>query len=232
MWLTADCNQFRDAADYTRVVLSDRDDHVPVQHPAQSQHRPDGRSTRRDRNRVAVVDAYLDLINDGHPRPSVADVAARSGVSHRSVFRYFADREELTRTSIERQVGRVVSLLDTTVPPEASLDERIELVLRRRFDLFEAVAPIARLVRTLASEQELIRAELTNNRLLYRTQVQRMFTTELGRMDSERSARTLAILDVLCSFETYELLLDDQGLSRAEGMAALRSALSMLFSDS
>jgi len=210
-------------------VFSERDEYVPVQHPVQSRARPDGRSTRRDRNRVAVVDAYLDLINDGHPRPSVADVATRSGVSHRSVFRYFADREELTRTSIERQVGRIVSLLDTTVPPEASLEERVELVLQRRFDLFEAIAPIARLVRTLAPEQELIRAELANNRLLYRTQVQRMFAAEIDQMGEERGARALAIVDVLCSFETYDLLLADQGLARDEGIAALRTTIMLLF---
>jgi AcrR family transcriptional regulator len=209
-------------------VLSDPDDVAPVQHPTQTRIRPDGRNTRRDRNRVAVVDAYLDLIADGNPRPSVAEVATRSGVSHRSVFRYFADRDELTRTSIERQVGRVVSLLDTSIPEEASVEERIDLALQRRFDLFEAIAPVARLVRTLAPEQELIRAELRNNRLLYRTQVQRMFAQELDAMDDERAASTIAALDVLLSFESVDLLRDDQGLDRDEAMAALRLALRRL----
>jgi AcrR family transcriptional regulator len=209
-------------------VLSDRDDVAPVQHPTQARIRPDGRNTRRDRNRVAVVDAYLDLIADGNPRPSVAEVANRSGVSHRSVFRYFADRDELTRISIERQVGRVVSLLDTSIPEKAPVEERIDLVLQRRFDLFEAIAPVARLVRTLAPEQELIRAELRNNRLLYRTQVQRMFAPELDAMDEERAASTIAALDVLLSFESVDLLCDDQGLDRHEAIAALRLALRRL----
>src|SRR5262245_30496633 len=211
-------------------MLSDREHLPPVQHPVQSQSRIDGRSSRRDRNRVAVVDAYLDLIADGNPRPSVADVATRSGVSHRSVFRYFADRDELTRISIERQVGRVVSLIDTAIPDEATLEERIELALQRRLDLFEAIGPVARLVRTLAPEQELIRAELTNNRLLYRTQVQRMFSRELDAMGEAQAARTIAIVDVLLSFESVDLLREDQGLDRFETSEALRRALQRVLS--
>jgi TetR/AcrR family transcriptional regulator, regulator of autoinduction and epiphytic fitness len=211
-------------------VLSDEEQLPPVQHRVQTAPRPDGRNTRRDRNRVAVVDAYLDLIADGNPRPSVAEVATRSGVSHRSVFRYFADRDELTRTSIERQVGRVVSLLDTSIPEKASLSDRIDLALKRRFDLFEAIGPVARLVRALAPEQELIRAELANNRLLYRTQVQRMFAPELNAMDATRAADTIAVLDVLLSFESYDLMSEDQNLERDDASRALKSALIRLFS--
>ena len=35
----------------------------------------DGRRARRDRNREAVVDAYLDLVREGDMHPNVADVA-------------------------------------------------------------------------------------------------------------------------------------------------------------
>lgn len=200
-----------------------------VQHPAQTL-KVDGRNTRRDRNRVAVVDAYLDLINDGNPRPSLAAVAERSGVSHRSVFRYFADRDELARTSIERQVNRVVSLIDTSIPAEATTAQRIELVVQRRLDLFEAIAPVARLVRALAAEQVVVQAELANNRQLYRTQLQLMFGTELDAMEHERAASTLAVIDVLCSFDGVDLMREDQGLSRTETEAALCRALGALLS--
>lgn len=203
---------------------------APVHHPAQrSAGKVDGRNMRRDRNKDAVIDAYLDLITEGAARPSVAEVADRSGVSHRSVFRYFSDTDELARASIERQIERIAHLLDTTVDPAMPIGERIDVVLQRRLTLFETITPIARLIRLLAREQAFMRQELTNNRLLYREQLRRMFSPELSAMPADQAANTLAVVDVLCSFDANELLRDDQGLSRDEAAAALRHALVTLF---
>ena len=55
----------------------------------------DGRHERRARNRDAVVDALLALVGDGDLAPSAEAVAARAGLSSRSLFRYFADTEAL-----------------------------------------------------------------------------------------------------------------------------------------
>ena len=58
---------------------------------------PDGRLARRDRNRTAVLDAMLALFTEGDLDPSPEQVAARAGISPRSVYRYFDDREALLR---------------------------------------------------------------------------------------------------------------------------------------
>ncbi len=203
---------------------------TPLHHPAQrSGGRVDGRNMRRDRNKDAVIDAYLDLITEGAARPSVAEVADRSGVSHRSVFRYFSDTDELARASIERQVERIAHLLDSSVDLTMPLAERIEVVLQRRLTLFETITPIGRLVRLLAREQGVMRQELSNNRLLLREQLRRMFDPELSAMPADQAANTLAVVDVLCSFDANELFRDDQGLSHDEAAAALRHALVTLF---
>ena len=57
----------------------------------------DGRTARRDRNRDAVLDAVIELFTEGHVGLVAADVAERSGVSLRSVYRYFDDLEALAR---------------------------------------------------------------------------------------------------------------------------------------
>ena len=118
----------------------------------------DGRHARRDRNKIAVVDAYLDLIRAGNPRPSVGEVADHSGVSHRSVFRYFADKDELARTSIERQESFVAPMLPIKIDHDMSLSDRVDLIVQRRFELFEAIAPVARLSRSLAPLQPILPA--------------------------------------------------------------------------
>ena len=57
--------------------------------------RPDGRRASRERNRIAVVDALLDLYAEGNLRPGAGEVARRAGLSRRSVFRYFDDLDDL-----------------------------------------------------------------------------------------------------------------------------------------
>ncbi|CAB4883170.1 unannotated protein [freshwater metagenome] len=190
----------------------------------------DGRRARRDRNKIAVVDAYLELIREGNPRPSVADVAERSGVSHRSVFRYFADKDELARTSIERQEAAVIPMVAIEVDPDRALADRIDLLVQRRLALYDAIAPVARLTRSLAPLQPILQDELTRSRLFLRVQVKRLFAPELSAMSKTRAASTLAVLDVLCSFEVAELLRADQDLSIDRAADALRDAVTAILS--
>ncbi|MBI5088678.1 MAG: TetR/AcrR family transcriptional regulator [Actinobacteria bacterium] len=188
----------------------------------------DGRRARRDRNKYAVVDAFLELVRAGNPRPSVAEVAERSGVSHRSVFRYFEDKDQLARTAIERQQAFAAPLIALTVGPGAPLDERIQRFVERRIELFEHLAPVARLSRSLVDVQPVIAAELANNRHYFRNQIEHLFGAELDAMPRAQAAQTLAVLDVICSFESTDLLLHDQGLSRTDATAALERAVRQL----
>ena len=189
----------------------------------------DGRRARRDRNKHAVVDAFLELVRAGNPRPSVADVADRSGISHRSVFRYFADKDELARTAIERQQEFAGPLIALTVGPGAPLDERIARFIDRRLELYQTLAPVARLSRALVQMQPVIARELSVNRQYFRTQIQHLFQAELAALPTDEAALAVAALDVLCSFESADLLLHDQGLSRDRAAAVLeRSARKLL----
>ncbi len=187
----------------------------------------DGRRARRDRNKYAVVDAYLDLVRSGNSRPSIADVAEHSGVSHRSVFRYFADKDELARTAIERQqaVARPVAML--TVGPGAPLGERIERFVERRLELFAVIAPVARLSRSLVAIQPLVAAELTTTRLQLRAQIEHLFRAELDELGDE-GADALSALDIVCSFESVELLRFDQGRTADATAAVMRRSIERL----
>ena len=62
----------------------------------------DGRRARRERNREAVLDALMELVKEGDDDPSVDDIAARAGVSYRSVYRYFDDRADLFDAATKR----------------------------------------------------------------------------------------------------------------------------------
>jgi AcrR family transcriptional regulator len=167
---------------------------------------PDGRRARRDRNREAVVDAYLDLVNEGHLEPSVAEVAERSGVSHRSVFRYFSDRESLVQAGIQCQIRRVEPLLALPVTADMPLDERIAGFARQRVTMLERISPVARLTRLRVNQSEQLAAIVDQARTFFRNQARQLFQPELDALDPDTASDVLATIAVLTSFETFDLL--------------------------
>jgi AcrR family transcriptional regulator len=96
----------------------------------------DGRVTRGERNREAIIDALVACYEAGSLRPSVSDVAARAGVSVRSVHNHFVDVEAL-RTEVAQRQWQRFSLL---VGPAATVEEFVD----QRVELYEAVTPVRR----------------------------------------------------------------------------------------
>src|SRR3954469_13376093 len=108
----------------------------------------DGRRARAERNREAVVEAILDLLRDGVDSPGVNEIAERSGVSVRSVFRHFDDLESLHTTAIEVHLRQVRHLFQFEIPP-GSTSERIDALVDQRAALYEDIAPIRRVAERL-----------------------------------------------------------------------------------
>lgn len=166
----------------------------------------DGRRAWRDRNLSAVVDALLDLFAEGNLRPSADEIAARSGISRRSVFRYFDDLDSLDRVATERQIARVAHLLEVSNLGEGSIEDRIERLISQRLRLFEAIFPVARVSRLRAPFEPVVAGELARSRNLFRRQIERHFADELKRLARSQRNAALGAAEVLCSFEAYELL--------------------------
>ena len=177
---------------------------------------------RREQNREAVVDALLALFREGNYQPSAAEIAARSGLSLRSLFRYFDDVDDLHRAAAARQIALVMPLLRIGIEPGAPALDKVRAVVRARVRLFEEIGPSARALRACAHRHEPLAAELARNRAFFRGQLRALFAPEAG------NTSFLPALDVLCSFESYELLRTDQGMSRARVETTLIEAISAL----
>jgi AcrR family transcriptional regulator len=190
--------------------------------------RTDGRQLRRQRNRETVVDALLGLFHDGNLRPSTEEIASRSGLSPRSLFRYFDDVDDLTRTAISRIEGRAVTLVPiAAVPADDPMIKAVALV-DQRFRLFDAVGNVAAVSRLRSPFQPILATRLKENRLFLRRQIEILFAPELDGMDPTRAAQALAMVDVACSFESYNLLLKDQELPGPEAKATMARAVGAL----
>lgn len=185
----------------------------------------DGRTARRDRNREAVLDAALELFGEGVLTPNATQVAERSGVSLRSVYRYYEDLEELLRASIERSAARNAELFALDRLGEGPLEERIERIVAQRRALYAAVGGMARAAVVRARTSELIRAQVERQMARLRDQAAAMFAPELDAMPAAARRETADALAVALGLEAMEQLHLAIGRDDAQAAAVQRRIL-------
>ena len=190
----------------------------------------DGRRLRRDRNREAVVRALLSLYNEGNLNPSTEEIALRSGVSARSLFRYFDDVDDLCEAAIEQQQLDVRHLLPLDVDADRPFAERVAALERQRGELFETIESVATVSRLRAPFQLVVADRLTQGRAFLRQQLATLFAAELAALPADTAAARLAAADIATSFEAWRLLRDDQRLTRPKAAAAMADAVTVLLS--
>jgi AcrR family transcriptional regulator len=188
----------------------------------------DGRRARRGRNREAVVDALLSYFREGELNPSVAAVAERSGVSLRSVFRYFDDLDEMGRIAILRHTENIRHLFELPGVGTGSRKKRIDDLVAQRIALYEEVAPVARASMLRAPFQPVIAEGLARRRLFLREQVERQFAPELEMIPIAERFAVAAAIDILTSFEGLESMRADRNLSPAKCASVLTESLDRL----
>ena len=168
------------------------------------------------RTREAIVDATIGLLEDGDLRPTAPRVADRASVSVRSVFQHFADLETLHAAVAERLVDRVAVLL-VPVPPDGSLDERLDRFVQQRTLLLEAVTPIRRAAAIHGPFSSEITARLRDGQAFLRAELAHTFGPELDTV-GDGSEVVLDALDAALSWATWDHLRSggrDQDTARA-----------------
>jgi AcrR family transcriptional regulator len=187
----------------------------------------DGRHRRAERSRTAVVDALLSLYDDGVVRPGVADIAARAGVSPRSVFRHFADLEGLAEAAIDRQWERVHVLFDAP-PPEGDREARVTALVDQRLRLHAAIIGVARAAAVLSSSSPVVASTLRARRRLLRDQVLALFAPELRARQGHARSELAAALEATASLENVDYLRTHAGLGSDRAAAVVRRMLQAL----
>ena len=190
----------------------------------------DGRTARRDRNREAVLDAVLELFNEDTLEPPAAEVAKRSGVSLRSVYRYYDDKEALLRAAIERNMVRVQPLLIVDELANGPLHTRAARLVHSRVELYSSVASMVRAALAHARTNQLLKERLNANRAVLRQQVGEAFANELSAMDEPDRDDLWTAADLLLSFESVDQLRAVRNMSNGSIERTLVLALVRLFS--
>jgi AcrR family transcriptional regulator len=184
----------------------------------------DGRALRSARSREAVVDAMLDLLDEGSLRPGAAEIAARAGVSVRTVFRHFEDLEQLFATATEHQARRIGPLL-LAPPPTGTLPERVDALVAHRANLYERIGPVRRAALRHEHFHHAVHDGLIRARRLLRRHLITSFASELEGLETSARATTIAALESATSFAAWDNLRVEQRLSVAQARAAVRATV-------
>ncbi len=190
----------------------------------------DGRTMRRNRNRTAVITALLEMIREGDLHPGAAEIADRAGVSHRSIFRYFDDLDDLVRTAIDQAFQDAAPLSTIPDPGSKTLDQRIADLVDARLALFTFVDGTMQLARMRAYSIPSIDEAIAVVAEEFRLQLGEQFAPELALLpQSERAFIVDAVL-VLTSYDAYtihvRLLASTTDRIRAAWISALTALLS------
>jgi AcrR family transcriptional regulator len=183
----------------------------------------DGRNVRAERTRDAVVEALLELLDEGDVRPTAERIAARAGVSERTVFQHFSDREALFEAAARRQYERVVPTLEP-VDPGLPLAERIDAFATQRARLYETVSGVRRGAILIEHESPTVARRLQSVRRAKAAEVERVFAAELS--ERPRAVRDAAV--AACAWTAWQSLRYHQGLSPARAREAMQAALTGL----
>lgn len=166
----------------------------------------DGRIARRERNRTAALDAVVDLFEAGNTDPAVEDVSDLSGVSSRSIYRYFHHRDELVRAAMWHLTARIEPQMRPASVGVDSLDQRIDSFVEYRLSMFVVLAPITRAARRSAQSIDLSSEEFEAGQLVLRQQFLNHFAPEFSTLEGPALMRSVVAAELAFQFDSFEYL--------------------------
>ncbi|HEY3486340.1 MAG TPA: TetR/AcrR family transcriptional regulator [Ilumatobacteraceae bacterium] len=175
-----------------------------------------------------MVEALLELYAEGNLDPTTDEVAQRSGLSARSLFRYFEDVDDLCQAAITHHLASIGALSALPPPREEPLEDRVRTVAQMRVRLHHAIGAVGRVARVKAPFIPVLGNMLSDRRRDVRVFLGAWFAPELARMAPDVAATSLAAIDVVCSFEGMDLLAADYGMDPDAIQAVVERAITTI----
>jgi AcrR family transcriptional regulator len=173
------------------------------------------------------VDAVLALLEEGDLSPSVETIAARAGVSERSIFAHFGRREALLQAVSMRQAERIAALV-RHLPDTGPLDARLDAFVDQRARVLEFITPTRRAGLLIEHESPSTHRNLEAMRAVKRAEVERVFAVELDARAPGERRRLAAALAAAAAWSTWETLRAHQGLPPPEAAAVMAETMRAL----
>ena len=185
----------------------------------------DGRAARRERNIDNVLDVVLEMFAEESLFPTIEQAAKRSGLSLRSLYRYFADPGELLEAVIKRNREVVADDVHLSSIGQGPLPARVDDFIAMRMRLYERIGPVYRATVANAALNSRIRDELAATRNDFRVQFELQFAPELNERKRSDRVAVLSAGDVITQLESIDFLRRHRQLTVAETENSLRIVL-------
>jgi TetR/AcrR family transcriptional regulator, regulator of autoinduction and epiphytic fitness len=172
----------------------------------------DGRMARSHQTRRAIVDAMRALHAEGDLRPTAPRVAARAGVSLRTVWQHFADMEALLLEAGRRDLEILLQIVGP-IGPDLPLDVRVEMLADQRARVHEQMTPgwrAARIQQPFSPELARSKKRMT---ALARAELEAVFAGELGALAAPQRRELADALQGVSIWAFWDSLRGDVGLS-------------------
>ena len=186
----------------------------------------DGRRRRSQDSRARIVAAMLDLVREGDVSPGAEIVAARAEVGLRTVFRHFKDMDSLYGEMSHAIEGELTSVAARPLLSETAHERVLELV-ERRSEGFEKIAPFKHAAAAHRHQSPFLAASQVRLVTQSREILQRLAPPEVAADPTKIEA-----LDLLLSFEAWQRLRREQGLTPAQAREVLAAAVTRILADS
>lgn len=188
----------------------------------------DGRTARRDRGRTAVLEAALELFEEENLEPTPEQIALRAGVSTRSVYRYFEDRDDLVRAIIAHKQLKVLPLFHIESIGNGELADRLSRFVDSRLKVYDAIGATARAMAIKSSSDPVIGEQIAFRKSIFRQQIETNFANELDQMPSQQRTNSLNAIDALTQVESLDRFRVDLHLTIDETRNVLIASIQAL----
>jgi AcrR family transcriptional regulator len=183
---------------------------------------PDGRRLRSERSRQAIIDAMLQLVEEGVLVPTAQQVSDRAGVGIRSVFRHFSDMESLFAKAdsvIRSQYQNIFAGGNR----EGSLQDRLLHAVEQRALAYEAIGNHFLTTKAQLWRYPILQAQYARAQHELRRDLDDWLPELLDLHSDDRE-----MVDAVASFENWNRLRQYQGLNKKTSIRLTVQMLQMI----
>ena len=183
----------------------------------------DGRRLRSERSRKSMIDAALELIEEGNFAPTAKQISERAGVGIRSFFRQFEDMDQFFAAVDEHTVGCFWESFLHEGDREGALTERLDSIVATYAKAFEEHRSLLLATKSLRWSSRVLKENYERYQQISRANKER-WIPEISQLPSDERELANAYL----SFEMWHRLRDIQGLSCSAAQALVLKAVTRL----
>ena len=183
----------------------------------------DGRHLRSERTRLAIIEAYLELLRRNSVMPTAAQLADEAGCSVRSIFGRFSDLNALSLATADYAIAQGQA---EAVARDFNGDRptRIRSHVETRALACEKWLPLWRIITSLDQDAEM-RTRVVLVRLANIERMKLMYRLELASLREAARDQLLTALAVLISFASWDQMRHTFRLSTEAAQSVWRSAI-------